>query len=367
MALSAAHTSSAKPSVDRTAAERVLSSRMLHNIVQGLIWANGRGVDETYTDDGNQLEIRVIKHEGITSGSRTIGEDGTTNNKYFNTNNAEQPAHDTALIKLNEVYDRPQQIPQLMEDVISINILNIHSQRIEERVRMLMNGYILAKKAKAALNYAYEESDTSRILDFNEGTDDMLDVLQDAFTLLDDGDPDNFIDTFPLSGRVAVFDRLGKKELMKAGGSMFEVGSSRAVELLEIGSAGSLVQGQINTEVNGFFGVINQTPLHFMSSSIVKIADEYLDYETGDDELHENLHGIVSSSVATGRAFGISRSTKIVDTRGGQGFELQPLVRWGATVFYPKGIVLIMDNDYTNPANATNDVLTMEGVESKST
>lgn len=363
MALTAAHSNPNAPAISRTAAERRLSARMLNNIVQGLIWSDGRGLQETWVQDASILEVRVLKHEGISSFSRTVGEDGTTNNNYFNENVAEQPAHQTALLKLNEVYDRVQQIPQLMEDVISVNILNVHAQRIEERVRQLINGYTLAKKAAAALQYAVNSGDITNIIEYTAATDDMYSKLMQAHTVLDDGDEANFIDSFPMQGRISVFSSEGKNAFLGSAKSVFDTGNSRAVELLEIGSAGGLEPSGINTQVNGYFGSINQTPMHMASSIIFRIADEYIEYGALAEPLKGNLLGMVSAAEATGRGFGLSRATKIVDTRGGQGYELQPLVRWGVSVWYPKGIVLIVKAGYTNPA--TIAALTVQGKESQ--
>lgn len=356
MALAAAYTSADAPSVDRTAAERQLSQRFLNNIVQTTLHADGVGLNERYETRGNVLEVRVLQHEGISAKSRTIGEDGTTGNKkYFNNLDGEQPAHNSYLLKLNEVFDRPQIIPQLMEDVIGVDILNRHAERVEQRVRQLVNAYTIAKQVSAALNYAVTENTTDNLIEYDSANDAMTNIFYEASVTLDDGDSDNYIDAFPLDGRIGIFKSAGKRAFFDEDKNIFAVGSSRAVELLEFGTAGTLEYQKVKPNVTGWFGELNQTPLHMAAATIWNLVEDYLDSTDLSIGGDSGVYGFVAAAEGTGRGYGVQHVTKLVDTRGGQGVEMQPLVRWGVEVFYPKSIALIVEDGFTNPAGTHAD------------
>ena len=359
MPLSPAYTTASSPSVDSTAAGRELSKRFLFNIVQAVMHQDGMGLYEHYETSGNVLEVRVLQHDGISAKSRTIGADGTQGNaKFFNGLDGEQPAHDSWLLKLNELFDRVQIIPQLMEDVIGVDILNRHAERIEQRVRQLVNAYTIAKQVSAALNYAATESDTSHIVEYDSASDAMTNVFYDASIQLDDGDSDHNIDAFSLGGRIALFRSTGKRAFFDEDKNIFAVGSSRAVELLEFGSAGGLEYNKIKPEVTGYFGELNQTPLHMAAETIWDLVEDYV----GGTSLSDVI-GFVAAAEGTGRGYGVSHTTKLIPTRGGQGLEMQPLVRWGVEVFFPKSIALIVKSGFVNPSVTTLlDVLGTEEV-----
>jgi len=352
MALTASWTSPDSPSIDRTAAERMLSARLLNNVVHAGYYTNGRGVQEGYADGESISEVRILQHEGISATSRTIGANGTPNNNtYFNKKDEQLPAHNAFTLQLDEVFDRVQLIPQLMEDVLkSVTILNVHSQRIEQRVRQLMNAYTMAKQIAAILNYEADAGDGSHLLTYDDSSEIITNKFFQATAQLNDGDPDNYIDSFSLQGRLSLWSTYGQSEFYKGDKNVFELGSSRGVELLEIGSAGTLQGGQINTEVNGYFGNLSQTPMHFVSGAVLNLVDDYLG-QSGT--IKDNFVGMLASAEGTARGYGVQRSTKMVDALQGQGVILQPLVRWGVEVFYPKSIVIIMKTGFVNPSETT--------------
>jgi len=360
MALTAGYSAAGVPSLGRTSAGLVLSQRILQNVVHNNYYADQKGVREDYSPvDGQVVQVRIVQHEGISATSRTVGENGTTgNNTYFNANDRQQPAHNEFMLDLNEVFDRVQVIPQLMEDVVSINILNTHSQRIEQRVRQLLNAYTMAKQIAASLNEEASTSAGTHLLTYDDTADSIMDKFFEASLALDNGDEDNFIDAFDENGRVAIFSNYGKKEWFKTEKSIFQAGASRAIELLEIGSAGTMQP--VRTQADGYFGELSNTPLHAAPGVILSLVDDYLDQ---GGTIKDNFVGLIAGAEGTARGYGVPRSIKMVDTVGGQGIELQPLVRWGAKVLYPKSIALIFKSGFVNPAETTPlEVLGTEAV-----
>lgn len=363
-----AHTDFTAPSVDNYAAARVLSNRFAQNIVQALIWRDGRGVTEEYAMTGEALEIRVIKQKGLSAGFRTIGADGVSNNAHFSTEDAEQPASQEYGIKLNQVYDRMVDIPTLMEDLIPLNVLNQTALQIENRVRFLINSFTFALIAGSALNHAAETGTSDRLIEWDSATEELFTKYMGAHEVLDRGDEDNYIDTFPIENRVGVFTTTGKYQLVNAEKRVFDVGSSRAAQLAEIGIAGDggaeTVNGsQLNTTVDGWFGDLNSTPLHMMSPRIVTYAEQILGL---DPDALSGVVGAVNASQAVARVFAVPERQKIIDAQAGHGLRIQPLVRWGGTVFFPKGIVLLVEDGFVNPVvNWPGDELEVVGTESQ--
>jgi len=358
-----AYSDSATPFVDPYATQRVLAQRYLQNVFQQLIWTDGRGVSHAFEPDGNALEVRIIRHKPLSGNSRTIGEGGATNNSHFNDNSAETPASDNYMLRLNELYDRMVELPQVMDDMISLNVLNATADSIEWRTIELINSYTLAHKIAGAFNYALDSGDTSRVIKFDEANDKMLDKVFEAHKYLNKGDRDNGISTFPLQNRLAVFSADGQYLLQTVEKAVFEVGSSRAVELLEIGSAGdTTVANQVNTDTTGFFGIINQTPLHMIADNIIDLAEQYMDLT--QDILVDNFLGVISASQGTLRGMATGNSVKVVDSVRGQGYLFQPKFRWGIEVIYPKSIVVIMKDDFDFATEVT-DPITVEGPESQ--
>ena len=362
------HTDFGAPKIDKYAAGRLLATRTLHNIVQGRIWVNGRGVTEEYTSDPTANEVRVLKHKGLTSFARTIGPLGEENRSHFNTDDAEEPASDEFGIKLVHVFDPNIDVAAILEDMIALNVLNQVGVEIERRVTQMINGFTLATMFATSMNWADEQSDESRLIEFDPDNDDFLKKLMDAHSKLDEGDSDNGIDTFPLENRQSVFTTDAKAILMQEAKSVFEINSSRAVQYVEVGGYGELNELPINTHATGYFGTINQTPMHMISPTIIEVAEDYLDDNsmTSEGESDGPIYAVVNASEAIGMAMGFSRGVKIIDNPRGQGWRLQPLYRWGAEVFYPKGIAWIVHNEFSNPVtDYPNDKLEVIGKTSR--
>lgn len=339
-----AHSSFDEPKIDRYAAGRLLAPRFLNNIIQGLIWTNGRGVTEDWGTDTNAAEIRIIKHKELTSHARTMGPIGEENRGHFNSKDPEEPESEEYGIKLVYTFDPNIDVATVLDDMIKLNALNATAASIERRVRALINGFTLAYFIAEGWNWAHNNNDEN-IVKYDPSSDSMYEKLMEAHKLLDKGDIDNYISTFPLEGRISVFNTEGKHEILSTDKTVYQAGSSRAVELMEIGSGGTMNREAVNTDVNGWFGELNQTPMHMMSDHIVDIAEEFLD-EEGNLEGDEEIYAVLTSSIAAGRVFATGNSVKIIDSPRGQGLRLQPLFRWGMEVFYPKGVVFIVNDDW---------------------
>lgn len=356
------------PKVDGYAAGRMLSQRFAQNIVQSQIWKNGSGVTEEYGNTGENVEIRVLRQKGLVSSFRTLGQ-GTVNNGHFNTANPEEPASQEYGIKVNNVFDQSIDIATVLDDMIALNVLNQTGINLEQRITLLINAFSLALAVSGAYNYAINESDQTRIISFDPATEDLFAKYMSAHELLDRGDQDNGISTFPLEQRIGVFSTTGKYELLNSAKSLFDINSSRGVRLAEIGLAGAsselaLEEGaRLNTQVDGYFGDLNSTPLHMMTPSIVSEAELILDMTPG--KLTDGLYGVVNASQAIARVFAVPDRQKIIDSPQSHGLRIQPLVRWGGTVFFPKGIALITTEAFATALSTETETVDVVGPDSR--
>lgn len=340
------------PKIDLYAAKRVLAGRLMQNTTQSLIFRDGYGVTEEFSNDVMAAQIRILRHRRPTIVSRAL--DDANNGGHFNTAAAAQPTTKEYGLDLLEVYDNVVDVPTVLENMINIGVLNLEAQGIEDQLTRLMNAYTFAKQIAAALTYDAQAGVTG-VISYDPTSDSLTDKFFEAHLKLDEGAPNDDIDVFKQEGRVAVFLPSAKQRLLVDEKSVFEVGSSRAVQLLEVGSAGGLETAP-ETNVTGYFGQLNNTPLHLLSKPLMTLVESYLGLAAGD---LDGIVGMVVASEATGRGVAFQNSIKTIDAPAGQGIRLQPLTRWGVEVFIPEGIRLIVDSNFTNPVaqDGTLDVV----------
>ena len=347
-----ANLSPESPKIDLYAAKRILAGRLMQNVTQGLFFRHGQGITEDFTQDVMAAQVRILRHRRPTIKSRTMAEGlnpSLTNSGHFNTLEPEQPRTKEYKLDLLEVYDRNVDIADVLEQMIGIGALNLEAQGIEDQLTRLINAYTFAVQIAEALNLDAQEVVAARpstLIKLGQN-DTLINKFFEAHSNLDNGSIEDDIDTFKHDGRIAVFTPEAKFQLVSSEKAVFEVGASRAIQLLEIGAAGGL-ETRPETNVTGYFGYLNSTPLHMVSKPIWALVEEYLDLTPGS--LANNILGMVVASEATGRGIAFQNSIKIIDNPRGQGYRLQPLTRWGAECWIPKGIQLIVKSTFDNPA-----------------
>ena len=334
----------AVPKIDQYAARRILANRIMNNVVQSLIWGDNMGITERFSDNVMGAQVRIIRQLMPVQRSRTLGTGQGFNDSHFNVLNPEQPITQEYELPLIEMFDRNVDIADVLDDMIQIGTLNITIETLEKRLAQIVNAYTAAVKVAAALNFDAAQGGGELIV-FNPLTDAFVDKIAEAHAKLDEGSPANGVDTFPQENRIVVTNVKGKYQLLTVEKAVYQVGSSRAVELIEIGSAGTL-QRAPETNVRGYFGQLYNTELYMASKPIFTLAEEYLGLHAG---ALDNLYAIVSASSATGRGVAFMNSIKIIDNPRGQGVRLQPKTRWGAENWFPEGERLIVRLGFHNP------------------
>lgn len=337
-----AETAYTAPALDNLATQRLLHKMFIRNVVQGLLHKNGRGITDEYTSNVKTDEIRVLRQQASTAGFRTLGASGT-NTGSFNKKDFQKPVSDYYGVRIRQVFDLPYEIAEVQWDMLPLDIIGSTSVILEQRVSKLINAFTMAIQIASTLNYAYNNSgDGLVVLGASEG---VLQGLLKAHEQLDEGDPDNGQDTFELTGRNALMRGEAIRLLKTSDGAVFDMNNVTAQELLRTGSLSEPETVMVNNRVDGYRGDVDGAPIVFANGSLWTLAEEILGLTAGD---LDDVIGIVSAYESTARGIDFG-GVQIDKHPTGRGVLLKPLFRWGAEVFFPKGVKLIAKNGFTNP------------------
>ena len=337
------------PSVDGQALARQLSPTVLVNVVQSLFHTPGRGVSQNVVIDTNAIEVRVIREKPLTQKARSIGE--TTDGGYFSSQTAEQPTSDEYGLRVNLVYDTPIDIPTNMQDMIPIDLANATIRNYVQAVAKNINASTIAEQIAGngtllgTQDLATAGSGSS--VQVTIGTDDILEKFQDAQVYLDNGDSTNGVDTFPMSSRIALWRSDAKRAFYKDATGVFSINNWKAQDMLAIGAVDPV--SVPNTEMNGFFGEIDQCYNYFVASAVWTLAEDYMrqDGSPVASGFLDVVKGYICASMGTLRGIAINSTMKIVDSQAGQGIRLQPKQRWGVELIYPASVVVLHSDTKT--------------------
>ena len=386
------------PSIDGQAVNRVMPMMVLRNAVQGMQQVSGRGVTEEFTTDTEASEIRVIRQKPITSQVRSIG--STTNGGFFNSDSPEESASDFYGLRILTAYDTNFDIAEVAENMFKPSILDATVINMAQFIAKQVNASTMAEQLVKALNLAKGqvagEANKTNIVELDSALTDgsVLDSLLDGYSVLDDGDSDNGIDTFTYEGRCVLARTAVKRALPKGIAGLLNVGNFKAQNMLKVGGADP--ETTPNNLTDGFFGEIDSTP-HYMTSSPVWLeAEKYIvdgttglpastttgsfitgmtyvisvvgdtnfvaigasadavgvrftatgagDGTTGKATITlAQVNGMLTHKIGTLRGMAFAKAMKVIDNPRGQGKRLQPLYRWGHETIFPKSVVLYGD------------------------
>lgn len=353
--MSATQSSFAAPTVNSQALQRQMSPTVLVNVVQSLYHTPGRGVNQSVVVDTDVYEVRVIREKPLTQSVRRIG--GTNDGGYFSGQTAEQPTSDSYGIRLDYVYDTPIDIPVNMQNMIRIDLANATMRNYNQAVAKNINASTIAHQLVAGLQNAV--TNTDHLVSYTVASDSILDIFQDANAVLDEGDVDNGVDTYPAESRIALWTASAKRAFFKTAKSVLDIGNWKAQQMLRIGAVDP--ESFMNTDKNGFFGEIDQVYNYMVPPAVWSLAEKYIldgDTQAVAGSIVNGLTGMIVSSFGTLRGIALNSTMKIIDSPDGAGIRMQPAQRWGISVIYPSSVVVVAESTYTNPA--TLSVLTLE-------
>lgn len=340
--------------VNDTATGILAAKQIKENLFVGLLHKNGKALHEQTETDAST--IRMMKYKPITADARELG--ATTNGGFFNADGAEISEVSEYDLNLLYFYDRMVDIPEVQQDMCPANLFDAANTNIGGRVATEINASTLAVQLKAVFDAVGAMStpawtDSAVVL---AATPKYYDAFMDASVMLDNGDEANGIQTFPVEEREFLMLPEYRKGLMSQSGVLLG-GSNFAQSMLAKGG----VDPESRKE-NGsmYVGEIDMIPCYVYPKPIASRAKAWTDNATFMD----GVKAIMCAAAATDRGISTPSYVKITDSPDGAGKRLQPKVRWGINVCYPKGIVPILANGTEAPTKGAT--LTVKAPGSKS-
>lgn len=338
-------------------AVRDLASLVLReNIVQKILVIPYRSADFRYTEDINARSVTVNRPKLITGG-RAI-EDGATNGGYFNSNvaSAESQLYEIPLVN---VFDKPIKIAQVQDDMSGGTALRGNLMNVPKAIAKFVNTTyfatllaanvnkgIVAASAEGVVSYTFD-ADYISVASANT-TAGAIAALQEATGKLENGDTDNGYDIFPLEESVVYAS--GDFMNFLRGQSNFIVNNYIGQQMVGSGSFDAFDATWTPDTIDGYAGEIYGMLL-YRTGSLFKSTVGSLGLKTLADgskaaiasDALDGLLAIVVCGLAVGGGM-TPGDIKVVDARGGQGWEVQPLARCGFSVFSAKGVHTIWKN-----------------------
>lgn len=330
--------------VNDTATQVLAASKVKENIFVDLLHKNGYGVNEETKVDAST--IRFFKTKATTASARELGK--ATNGAFFNSKTAEVPQVVEFDLELLYVYDQVYDLPEVQQDMVSISVFDTATKNIGGRISTEINASTIAKQLAVEYNLAKASSSAAAAawsgiaVILNADAPDYYGAIQDASTMLDDGDVSNGIQAFPFEEREILMRASYRKNLMTTKGVLVG-GSNYAQSMLAKGGVSPEARKEFG---NMYCGEIDLIPCYIVPSAIWTRAGEW----AGAAAKFADVQAMVIAASATDRGISPQSYMKVIDAPNGAGKRLQPKVRWGINVCYNKGIVPILASTATKPA-----------------
>ena len=327
--------------VNQTATQVLASKQVKENLFVKLLHRNGKGVTEQ--TETNASSIRMFKVLPGGSRARALGHED--NGAFFNGAAAKTPKvieyNLDLLYLMDEVYD----LPEVQQDMVSVNIFDETTKNIGGECATEINASTFAHQLKAVFKKATEKGAWDDYAVKLASTPKYTESFVAANSMLDEGDKENHIQSFPFEERQAFVTSKMRRGLM-ANGQVLLGGSNFAQSML---AKGALSPEDKKDFGDMYLGEIDSVPVYFMPKAILDGASEWCN---GNEEVLK-VEGMICAASATDRGISTQDYIKIVDSPDGAGKRLQPKTRWGINVAYAKGIVPIFSSTVGTPAELT--------------
>lgn len=318
--------------VNSTATQVLAAKQVKENIFVDLVHKNGYGV--TQQEETNVSTLRMMKQVPFTDSARAIG--AGTNGGFFNGNNATVPTVIEYDLNLLYVYDHVYDLPEVQQDMCPINLFEQSTKNIGGRIATEINASTIAHQLASVYNNAKSKGAWTDLAVVLGATPNYYEAIQNASTILDDGDIDNGIQAFPFDEREIIMRPTFRSKLMTAQGVLLG-GSNYSQSMLAKGAVSPDAKKEWG---NMFVGEIDMIPCYIAPVALWKRAEEW----AGVADAFAGAEAIVCAASATDRGISTQDYIKVVDSPNGVGKRLQSKTRWGINVSYAKGIVPILAN-----------------------
>ena len=320
-----------------TATQVLAAKQVKENIFVDLVHKNGYGVNQV--EETNVSTVRMMKASPFTDSARELG--AATNGGFFNASSADVPTVIEYDLNLLYIYDRAKDLPEVQQDMCPVNIFEQTTKNIGGRIATEINGSTIAHQLAAVYNAADTANAWTGIAVLLGSTPDYYGAIQDASTILDDGDAANGIQAFPFEEREVIMRPTFRAKLMTASGVLIG-GSNYAQSMIAKGGVSPDARKEWG---NMYVGEIDLIPCYVAPAALWTRAGEWV----GSASAFSATQAIVCAASATDRGISTQDYIKVIDSPAGAGKRLQPKTRWGINVCYPKGIVPILSYNTAVP------------------
>lgn len=324
--------------VNNTATQVLAAKQVKENIFVDLIHKEGKGINQQ--EETNVTTLRMFKVKPTKADARTVG--AGKNGGFFNSADAEVSEVVEYDLNLLYLYDKNYDIPEVQQDLCPVNVFDNTTKNIGGRIATEINASTLAHQLVERYNAAKTAAKWDNIAVLLASSGGYYKAIQEAGTLLDDGDEDNGIQAFPFEERQVIMRPTFRAQLLNDKGVLLG-GSNYAQSMLAHGAVSPDARKEWG---NMYCGEIDGMPCYIAAKALWNRASEWVG---STKTAFDDTQAIVCAASATDRGISGQDYIKIIDSPTGAGKRLQPKTRWGINVCYPKGIIPILKNGTAVP------------------
>lgn len=324
--------------VNDTATQVLAAKKVKENIFVDLLHRAGYGVTEVTELDASS--VRMFKQVQTLADARQLN--APVNGGFFNNNKAEVPQIIEYDLDLLDLYDQVYDLPEVQQDMVSVSVFENATKNIGGRISTEINASTLAAQLLAKYNEAKDANSWDGLAVILDTNPNYYEALQEASTMLDDGDEENGIQSFPFAERQILFRANYRKKLLSEKGVIMG-GSNYAQSML---AKGTVSPEDTKDFGNMYCGEIDNIPCFIVPAAIWNRAGMWV----GAQSAFDATQAIVIAAASTDRGISPQGYIKVVPSPDGAGQRLQPKVRWGINVCYPKGIIPVLANATAVPS-----------------
>jgi hypothetical protein len=360
------------PYVDTLTTRRILSPAVKENIFQSVMLKPNEAVTEKFSEDTDASEIQVLRLKPNANDARELG--AAVNGAWFNNEDPLASATEAYGIQILQTIDRNIDIPTNAQDMVSIDLLEGETANLAGLVARNINAATIAamlaknfnnvagfdkKNSNAAVVTLSGDAKPASNWVTKNSSNKYTDLIIEAATHLDNGNPEQGIDAYPDNQRCVIIRPTIKADVLK---NMTGLNGGTAVfDILR--KAGLDTDTRPAVATTGYVGELANMPVYSASAAVWNLAEQYLGLAKG---ALDNVAGIVCAASGTGRALAFNNVIKTIDAPTGQGLRLQPKYRFGVECWDALSVVPIFSATFTNPVKDSATVLYLRGKGSRS-
>ena len=343
--------------INQQSVDALTAPKLKESFFADQIYMPTKGVDEGFSPDANAASIRVVRQKLPDIETRQLG--ASVNGGAFNDEDSKGVQSAEYFVDVTNVYDGNLDIAETQEDMFSLPVVEATIGNFGKEAASRVNSSTIAEQVKAWANDASGATPVAQSVTIAANANETAyrDAVLDASAVLDDGDIDNGVETYPGDMRQIVCRPTFATSLFK--GKNIIVGGDLSVALLE---RGVIAEGTYNGNGNAYVGEVNNTPIFKAPKALWDRAAKELVYATNgvtDTAKANNLfntaaaraeinkiEALMVSAVGTLRGIATGNRVKSIPSPKGAGIRLQPKFRWGVECIYPSSVVPIVKSDF---------------------